>query len=66
MVGVEAPAAGGEQVPVPVPGEPLDADAATDGEVEAGRIGLQVVGDLVFAGYYDPAGAGNAIPGSPE
>src|SRR6266545_5725765 len=54
-VGFEPALAGDDHVSVALSGEPVDADARLDRQVELGRVGLEVVGHLVLRGER-PAG----------
>ena len=47
VVGLEAAVPGADQEPFLLPGQPVHPDAAADRQLEAGRVGLQVVGHLV-------------------
>jgi hypothetical protein len=50
VVGPPAPVASGNHEPAVAPGESVHADAGPHRELELGRVGLQVVGDLVLGG----------------
>ncbi len=57
LVGLEPAVPSRHDVPVPLPGEPVHANAGSNREIESGRVGLQVVGDLVLGGE-GPGGRG--------
>jgi hypothetical protein len=46
----ETPVAGRQDVAVILPGESVHLDAATNRQLESGRVGLQIVGHLVLRG----------------
>jgi hypothetical protein len=50
MVGLKSVLPRRHDRPIPLPGQPIDAHAGSNREVEPGRIRLQVVGDLVLGG----------------
>ena len=48
VIGLEPPVPGGDDVPLPKPGQAVDAHPRADGELESLRVCLEVVGHLVL------------------
>lgn len=64
LIGLESLVAGSDHELVSIPGEPIDSDAGSNGQIETLRVGLEVVAHFIFGGKGMPR-SGEGHPGQP-